>query len=220
MKVALHILLPVLLLLAKGVAAQTDTKIVIPVRTDSGATIKNPVLAKDTIKTNGKVDSVRKHDPRKATRRSAILPGWGQAYNKQHWKIPLVYGALGVTGGFYIYNDTWYKRTKKAFEIKVSKDTLSFPKIDPKLKEISAESLRYYRNDFRRNRDYSILYFLAAWALNVADATVFGHLKDFDVSDDISFKIKPGYSPLANTSGLSFVLAVKNPVVKSAIRSR
>jgi hypothetical protein len=39
---------------------------------------------------------------------------------------------------------------------------------------------------------------------------VFAHLKDFDVSDDLSFKLKPGYSPFANTSGLSLVLAVKS----------
>jgi hypothetical protein len=220
MKVALHFLLPVFLFLAGSVYAQVDTTIIIPVQTDSGSTIKNPVLAKDTIKTNGKIDSVRRHDPRKATRRSALIPGWGQAYNKQHWKIPLVYGALGVTAGFYVYNHTWYRRTKEAFEIKIANDVPSFPKIDPKLKDISAESLRYYRNEFRRNRDYSVLYFLAAWGLNVADATVFGHLKDFDVSDDLSFKIKPGYSPYANTSGVSLVLAIKDHSSKTSLRSK
>ncbi|HEX8332036.1 MAG TPA: DUF5683 domain-containing protein, partial [Segetibacter sp.] len=156
------------------------------------------------------IDSVPKHDPRKATLRSALIPGWGQAYNKEKWKIPIVYAALSVPAGFFIYNQTWYKRTKRAFEIKIENNTAAFPQIHPSLKDIGAESLRRYRNDFRRNKDYSILYFLAVWGLNVADATVFAHLKDFDVSDDLSFKIKPGYSPFANTSGLSLVLAVKS----------
>ena len=82
--------------------------------------------------------------------------------------------------------------------------------IHPKIQGLDAESLRFYRNQFRRDRDYSILYTLIAWGLNVADATVFAHLKNFDVSDDLSFKIKPGYSPTANTSGISLVLAVRN----------
>jgi hypothetical protein len=210
MKVAQKILLPLFILLAGGVYAQKDTTKAVVVQTDSTTGIKNPPLTKDTLRTNGKIDSIPKHDPRKATLRSALIPGWGQAYNKERWKIPIVYAALSVPAGFFIYNQTWYKRTKKAFEIKIENDTASIPKIHPSLKNIGAESLRRYRNDFRRNKDYSILYFLAVWGLNVADATVFAHLKDFDVSDDLSFKIKPGYSPFANTSGLSLVLAVKS----------
>jgi hypothetical protein len=214
MKVAQKILLPICLLLAGMVCAQRDPTKAIAVPTDSTTRVKNPALTKDTFRTNGKIDSIPKHDPRKATLRSALVPGWGQAYNKEHWKIPIVYAVLSVPAGFFIYNQTWYKRTKKAFEIKIIEDTVSYPKIHPSLQAIGAESLRRYRNEFRRNKDYSILYFLAAWGLNIADATVFAHLKDFDVSDDLSFKIKPGYSPLANTSGLSLVLAVKNKTEK------
>lgn len=33
--------------------------------------------------------------PKKAGIRSAILPGWGQYYNRKYWKIPIVWGALG-----------------------------------------------------------------------------------------------------------------------------
>jgi hypothetical protein len=220
MKLALHLLFGFLLIVAESVNGQTETIKAITVRTDSTTSTKNPALKRDTLRTSGKIDSIQKHDPRKATIRSALIPGWGQAYNKEVWKIPFVYAALGVTAGFYIYNQTWYKRTKRAFEIRIVKDTASFPKIDPKLKDISAESLRFYRNEFRKNKDYSILYFLGAWGLNVIDATVFAHLKDFDVSDDLSFKIKPGYSPNANTTGLSFVLAVKNSSSNAGKTSR
>ncbi len=166
------------------------------------------ILAADTI-------TIKKHEPRKATFRSAVLPGWGQAYNREYWKIPLVYAAVGIPAGFYIYNTIWYKRSKLAYEIIVSGDTSRKGEINRKLNGLSATSLQYYRNAFRKDRDYSILYFLIAWGLNVADATVFAHLKDFDVSDDLAFQVKPGYSAMAHTTGLSFVLAVKSGAHKS-----
>jgi hypothetical protein len=119
------------------------------------------------------------------------LPGWGQAYNREYWKIPIVYGALGTVAGFYIYNNSWYKKTKKAFEIRVSEDTANFKLIDPRLEPLSAQSLQVYRNAFRRDRDYSALYFIITWGLNIVDATVFGHLKDFSVSEDLSLKVHP-----------------------------
>jgi hypothetical protein len=181
------------------------------VKKDSAITITGnnvTIVAKDTLK--AKTGYAPKHDPRKATRRSAILPGWGQAYNREYWKIPLVYTAIGIPAGFYIYNSTWYKRAKNAFIIRTGGDTSRFVEIHPKLQGLSTESIRYYRNEFRRDKDYSILYFLIAWGVNVVDATVFGHLKDFDVSDDLSFRIKPGLSNMGNTAGLSLVLAVKD----------
>ena len=204
-----------LLLLSARVYAQGPTN-VISVPTDSTTSIKTPALTKDTIvKLAGKdtLEIVPKHDPRKATLRSAILPGWGQAYNREYWKIPLVYGVIGVPVGFYFYNNSWYKKTKKAYEIRVTNDTSRFGEIDPKLSNLDASNLRFYRNTFRKDRDYSILYTLVAWGLNVVDATVFGHLKDFDVSDDLSLRIKPviNTSVQGGSAGLSFVLAVKSP---------
>jgi hypothetical protein len=58
--------------------------------------------------------------------------------------------------------------------------------------------------------DYSVLVFLIAWGLNVVDATVDAHLKGFDVSDDLTVKIIPGKSQLANTTGVSLVLRFKD----------
>ena len=48
---------------------------------------------------------IRKHIPSTATKRSALIPGWGQAYNKQYWKIPLVYGVIAIPTAAYIYNN-------------------------------------------------------------------------------------------------------------------
>lgn len=157
-----------------------------------------------------KKDSISsvKHDPRKATLRSAIIPGWGQAYNRQYWKIPIVYGALSIPAATFVYNNNWYHRTKDAYSILVNRgDTLS---IYPKLKGISAENIQYYRNTFRKDRDYSVLFFALAWALNIADATVFGHLKDFDVSSDLSMHIQPDYNINTKLPSLGLVFNYKS----------
>ncbi|HTE12389.1 MAG TPA: DUF5683 domain-containing protein, partial [Chitinophagaceae bacterium] len=57
----------------------------------------------------------KKHSPRKATIRSAIIPGWGQAYNRSYWKIPVVYAALGITGAIFNYNRVQYNKVKYAY---------------------------------------------------------------------------------------------------------
>ena len=66
-----------------------------------------------------------------ATLRSAVLPGWGQAYNKKYWKIPIVYGALGVTTGVFFYNLKTYKQLRKAVIYRSDKDTSNDNLIDP-----------------------------------------------------------------------------------------
>lgn len=155
-------------------------------------------------------DSVKKYDPNVAVRRSLILPGWGQATNKKYWKIPLVYGALGTTAFIFFRNISQYKDAKNAYIL--ATDTI--PGNDDQIKQPyysvkdQPERIRVFRNAVRQNIDYSVLFFIAFWGLNVADAAVDAHLKTFDVSDDLSLRIKAGYSPMANTNGMSLVLHI------------
>jgi len=160
---------------------------------------------------------VLRHSPRKAAIRSAILPGWGQAYNREFWKIPIVYGALAIPTITFLYNNTWYRKTRDAFNIRASNDTPRFSQIDPKLQGLSANSLQFYRNTFRQDRDYSVLWFVIVWALNVVDATVFAHLKEFDVSDDLSLRIQPQINQF-RTPSLGFVLTPKNKASQPRIQ--
>ena len=175
-----------------------------------------PVAKDNTTKALAKKDSLieKKHNPRKATLRSAVIPGWGQAYNREYWKIPIVYGALAVPASLFAYNNKWYQRTKKAYAILLD-STQDQSQIDPKLQGLSAESLQYYRNNFRKDRDYSVLFFVLVWGLNVVDATVFAHLKDFDVSDDLSMHIQPDYNFDTKSPALSFAFNVKNKQAKA-----
>ncbi len=154
----------------------------------------------------------KKNDPHKATIHSAIIPGWGQAYNHQYWKIPIVYAALAVPASLFVYNNKWYQRTKEAYDILVNGGDSS--KIYPDLVGVSPENLQYYRNDFRKNRDYSALFFLLVWGLNVVDATVSAHLKGFDVSDDLTLHIQPDFNISTKTPSISVALNFKNKQVK------
>jgi len=152
----------------------------------------------------------KKFNPKVATFRSAVLPGWGQFYNKKYWKIPIVYGALGTTAGVFFFNLKTYKLLRKAVILRSDKDTSNDKQVDPSVINISTESIRQYRNEYRQNVDYSVLVFLLFWGLNVVDATVDAHLKAFDVSPDISMKIRPGLNANSNGPGISFVFFFNN----------
>ena len=209
------LLLPVMLLFARlSSVGQTGRPLIIS--TDSTTQTKNPAFTRDTtikIVNNDTIKTAAKHNPGTATLRSLILPGWGQAYNREYWKIPIVYGAIGAMAGIFIYNNTWYKRTRDAYDLRVnSPNSPDTANIHERLKPFRPSDLVIFRNSFRRDRDYSTLYFLLVWGLNVADATVFGHLRQFDVSEDLSLKINPVLR--LNSPGFSLVLQYKSPSPK------
>jgi hypothetical protein len=181
---------------------------------DSAAVKKDTIPAVTKKASTNKYDSAfAAHSPKKAAIRSAILPGLGQIYNKKYWKLPIVYGALGTCAGVFFFNLGSYQDTKFAYKVKYNmrvlfKDSALYANIKDNLKPLSEESLRFYRNQYRRDIDYSALVFLILWGLNVVDASVDAHLKSFDVGPDLSLRFKPGYSELAKTSGLSLVLKI------------
>ena len=163
---------------------------------------KNGKLIKDS--------SAKKYNPGIAIRRSAILPGWGQYTNRKYWKIPLVYAGIGIPVYLFTKNLKQYKEAKSAFILATDGD----PSNDNLIVEpyysvrMQPDRIRVFRNAVRQNVDYSVLFFIIFWGLNVADAAVDANLKTFDVSDNLSLQLKGGYSPLANTNGVSVVLNI------------
>jgi hypothetical protein len=162
-------------------------------RVNPSATPKKDKPSTDTAK-------VRSFAARAALR-STIFPGAGQVYNRKYWKLPLVYGALAIPVGAFAYNVDWYRKCREAYSIRYYNDTsvvtpdLSVDGIDQQLRPLSTQSLRLYRNEFRKNVDLSVLALLAVWGLNVVDAAVDGHLRSFDVSDQLSLRLEPTPSP-------------------------
>jgi len=166
----------------------------------------------------------RVYDPGKAAIRSAIVPGLGQIYNRKYWKVPIVYGALGTTAGIFIFNLQWYRRTRYAYKAVV--DTAGeYPNVHPDLQFLvnrgDAQNLSYLRDQYRRDIDYSAVFFIIFWGLNVVDAAVDAHLKGFDVSPDLTLHVRPTLSQMAFANGpaLSFVFDIgkKKPALVKAV---
>jgi Family of unknown function (DUF5683) len=186
----------------------------IPVLSDTtqynDTTIVNTAAGTDTV--------VKKkvHSPRRATLRSLMIPGWGQVYNKKYWKVPLVYAAIGFPAYLFFDNRKWFNRTKYALSVVVNdryNNLDSMNNVHPQLKALvdrkAQGALIDYRNEFRKNMDYSILFTILMWGLNIVDATVDGHLIGFDVGEELSFKMKPAMIQGSTTPGLTLVLNFK-----------
>jgi hypothetical protein len=146
------------------------------------------------------IDKKRKQSYHRATIYSAILPGAGQVYNKKYWKVPIVYAAIGIPAYFYFYNKNYYNEAQYALVVTINGskgDSLSNvnPDFLPLVESGNTTAIINVRNQARKYQDYSVLYFLIFYALNIVDATVDAHLKDFNVNSDLSFKIKPMIMP-------------------------
>lgn len=168
--------------------------------------------AKQKKNTNlfSKPDPGKAYNPRIAMYRSAILPGWGQATNKKYWKIPVVYAALGTTTYIFLRNVKQYREARDAYINAIDGNQANDFQIPQPYYSVKdqPERIKNFRNQVRQNVDYTVLFFILFWGLNVVDATVDAHLKTFDVSDDLSLRIRAGYSELAQTNGISLVLNI------------
>jgi Family of unknown function (DUF5683) len=180
---------------------------------------KKVVIEKDsinTVNTNNfnklafDTAALKKYNPSIAIKRSAMLPGWGQYTNKKYWKIPLVYAGIGIPAYLFFRNVKQYKAARAAYINATDNDAANNYLVpEPYFSAISRpDVIRNFRNGVRQNVDYSVLFFIIFWGLNVADAAVDANLKTFDVSDDIGLKFKAGYSEIANTNGVSVTLKI------------
>lgn len=124
--------------------------------------------------------------PSKVAFYSAVLPGLGQAYNRSYWKIPLVYG--GLAGGVYFYkqNNDQFHKYRNAY-----KRRLAGYNDDQFQGMLSDEGLIQAQKQFRKNKEISVFFTVVWYALNIVDANVEAHLKQFNVSENLS--VQPNY---------------------------
>lgn len=186
----------------------------VPATPDSAAVTASP--APPPPATNPDADRLVKTEkdkglskPGRAALYSAVIPGAGQFYNQQYWKVPLIYAVGGALGYFIIDNNKEYQAYRHSYQA-VSNPSLG---LTPS-RSGSATTLLNNRDFYRRNRDLTIILSVLAYGLNIMEANVAAHLREFDISDDLSLNWQPGLqvSPLHSrpTPGLTLNLRFKN----------
>lgn len=125
-------------------------------------------------------------DPGRATLYSALFPGLGQIYNGELFKLPIYWGGMLVSVHLLVNYNTNYHRFKRIHNDATSND----PEVSGNI-PISGETAKWYRDVYRRYRDYSIVATALVYLLQVIDANVFAYMHDFEVSDDISMSVEP-----------------------------
>lgn len=146
------------------------------------------------------------YDPKVASRRSAIIPGWGQIYNDSWWKVPLLYGGFAITIYYIDFNND-----QRLFYEGLVTELLAQQAAG---QTINANTLRVFRrraDTWRRNRDLLYLVTIGVYALNIVEAAIDAHLKGFDVSENLSLNLKPKLGVINNGSpylGLGLTFAI------------
>ena len=114
----------------------------------------------------------------------AVLPGLGQIYNKDYWKLPIVYAALGGVIYSIDYNTRQYEIFRKIYDAKINPDS----EHEDLLPTLPNAAVKAARDGFDKNRQLSWVGVFGFYLLSAGEAFVDAHLKDFNVNDDISFQ--------------------------------
>lgn len=121
--------------------------------------------------------------PGRSTVYSILLPGLGQIYNGELFKVPIYWGCLIGSVHFLTTNNSNYIRFKRIHN--------EASEAGGSVEGISTETAKWYRDVYRRYRDYSIVATVGFYLLQIIDANVFAYMHDFEVNDDITMNIEP-----------------------------
>lgn len=148
------------------------------------------------------IETAKRHwipEPQKALWMALVFPGAGQIYNRKYWKLPIFYG--GFLGCVYAlsWNNTMYRDYSQAYIDIMDSDpnTKSYMNFIPASYDVNAnmdrlkELFRRKKDFYRRYRDLSMFCMIGVYLLSVVDAYVDAELSSFDISKDISLKVKP-----------------------------
>lgn len=147
------------------------------------------------------------HTPRGALWRALAVPGWGQIYNRQYYKVPFAYAGLAGFVGAIVYSNNQYLLYRRAALFKANEDAMPNPYVQYESQyrqiendvggEVRASILREERDKFRRYRDLSVVGVGLYYAFTVLDAYVSAQLLSFDVGEDLSMRVHPAGAGVA-----------------------
>ena len=184
---------------ASAAALQNDSIYLVP----SSDTVKVVKAEEEYVST-----STFQPDAQKSVWLAAVVPGLGQIYNRQYWKVPIIYaGALGLA-----YGITWYDRLyvdyRKGYIDLMDKDpsTNYFEYLLPEGVTINSSNQSYYTktiktrlDNYRRNRDLCIIATAVFYLLTIVDAYVDAQMFDYDISPDLSLEVLPTVIPVSSS---------------------
>ena len=130
--------------------------------------------------------------PKKALLYSSVLPGAGQIYNRKYWKLPLVFSAYGGLIYAFDFNGSQHKKFKQAYEYRVDGDDST--DADELINSaVTDDAIKRARDSARKNLELTYMAAVVVHALNGIEAFVDAHLRNFDVSEDLSLSIRPTF---------------------------
>ena len=172
------------------------------------ATLQNDsiylISTSDTVKVVETEEYVSKStfqpDAQKSVWLAAVVPGLGQIYNRQYWKVPIIYGgALGLAYGI-TWNDRMYVDYRKGYVDLMDKDpnTNYFEYLLPEGVTLTNSNKDYYTrviktklDNYRRYRDLCIIASAVFYLLTIIDAYVDAQMFDYDINPDLSLEVVP-----------------------------
>jgi Family of unknown function (DUF5683) len=166
---------------------QTDSVII---KSDSTQTSADSINVQQSSFIKDSIEAAR-HNPRTAALYSAVVPGLGQAYNHKYWKIPIAYAGLGVAAGVFIFNYKQFILFRDAYRLSFSGQKTGNPFVD----QYDPQDQERIRDIYRQYVDYSALSFMGVYLINIVDAIVDAHLYNFNVSNNLAFKLSPVAHP-------------------------
>jgi len=136
------------------------------------------------------------HTPHAAVIRSLIIPGLGQLYNRQWWKVPIIYTGLGLLADAVAYNNRYYHEfLALSYYRYFSRTPKSGDKYYTQAQQFAGytpQQIYDIKDSFRRDRDLSILGFFAAWGLQVIDAYIDAKFRhSYSMDTNLSFRASP-----------------------------
>ena len=155
----------------------------------------SPASDSTTIRWEGKWSTPKERFqpiPKKAILYSAILPGLGQVYNRQYWKVPIIYAGMAAAFIAYDFNNSRYQQYKKAYIARIDNNPST---TDEFVSLYTDANLKTLQDSYKRFADMTILFTAVGFAIQSLDALTAAHLKNFDVSKDISFRFSPTVLP-------------------------